>query len=109
MAVAKVPGDADYRQWVGGPDLRQRFGLGEHLDHASVLEPQPVAAAQHRRFLKIEQEFERAYPGHGDAAAVASVEVEHHRVCRSAGPMAGRDDFVSAQHACTFRRGRSRH
>ena len=71
MAVAKMPGDAGQRQWVGGPDLRQRFGLGEHLDHASVLEPQPVAAAQHRRFREIEQEFEPADAGHRDAPAVA--------------------------------------
>ncbi len=103
MAVAKVPGDADQRQRVGGPDLRQRFGLGDHLDHAPVLEPQPVAAAQHGCFREIEQEFEPADPGHGDAPAIALVEVEHHRVGRSARPMAGRDDFVSAQHHCMFR------
>ena len=54
MPVAKMPGDAGHRQCVSGPDLRQRFRLGEHLDHASVFEPQPIAAAQHRRFREIE-------------------------------------------------------
>ena len=54
MAVAEVPGDAGQGQRVGGPDFRQRFGLGDHLNHALVLEPQPVAAAQHRRVRKIE-------------------------------------------------------
>ena len=109
MAVAKVPSDASHRQGVGGPDLRQRFGFSQHLDHASIFEPQPIAAAQHRRFREIEQEFEPPDPGHGDAPAVASVEVQDDRVGRSARPMAGRDDFVSAQHLYTFRLGRPRH
>jgi len=109
MTVAEVPGDAGQGQWVCGPDLRQRFGLGEHFDHASVLEVQPIAAAQHCRFGEVEQEFEPADAGHGDTPAIALVEVEHHRIRRSARPMAGRDDFVSAQHLCTFRLGRPRH
>ena len=45
---------------VSGPDFRQRFGLGDHFHHASVVEPQPVAGAQHRRFGELEQEFEAA-------------------------------------------------
>src|SRR5580704_3790168 len=97
-----MPGEACERDCVGGPDLGHRFGLGDHLDHTSVLEPQTVAAAQHRRFWKIEQEFETADAGHGDAPAVTLVEVEHHTIRRGARPMAGRDDFVSAQHHCTF-------
>jgi hypothetical protein len=108
MAVAKVPGDAGHRQGVGGPDLRQRFGFGQHLDHASIFEPQPIAAAQHRRLREIEQEFEPPDPGHGDAPAVASVEVQDDRVGRSARPMACGYDFVSAQHLYTFRLGRPR-
>jgi hypothetical protein len=106
VTVAEMPGDASERERVGGPDLRQRFGRGDHLDHTSVLEPQPVAAAQHRRLDKIEQEFEPADAGHGDASAIALVEVEHHTIRRSARPMAGRDDFVSAQHRYTFGPGR---
>ncbi len=98
MAVAEVPGDAGQGQRVGGADFRQRFGLGDHLDHAPVLEPQPVAAAQHCRFREVEQEFEPADAGHGDAPAIAGVEVEHDRIRRSARPMPGRNDFVSAQH-----------
>jgi hypothetical protein len=108
VAVAKVPGDAGHRQRVRRPNLRQRFGLGDHFHHASVFEPQPVTATQHGRFREIEQEFEPADPDHGDPPAVAPVEIEHHRVGRSARPMAGRDDFVSAQHLYTFRLGRPR-
>jgi hypothetical protein len=108
MAVAQMPGDAGHRQGVSGPDLRQRFGLGDYLHHPSVLKPQPVAATQLRGFLEIEQEFEPADPRHGDASAIASVEVQYDRVRRSARPMAGRDDFFSAQHLYTFRLGRPR-
>src|SRR6516164_6871368 len=100
MAIAEMPGDADERRRVCGPDLAQRFGLGDHLNHASVLEPQPVPAAQHRRFGKVQQEFEPADAGHGDPPAIALIEIEHHRVGRSAGPMTGRDDLVGAQHHC---------
>ena len=98
MAVAEVPGDAGQGQRIGGPDFRQRFGLGDHLNHAPVLEPQPIAAAQHCRFREVEQEFEPADAGHGDAPAITRVEVEHDRIRRSARPMAGRDDLFSAQH-----------
>jgi hypothetical protein len=98
MAVAEVPGDAGQGQRVGGPNFGQRFGLGHHLNHASVLEPQPVAAAQHCRFREVEQEFEPADAGHGNATAIASIEVQHDRVRRSARPMSGRNDFVSAHH-----------
>jgi hypothetical protein len=103
MPVAKVPGDAGHGQRVRGPDLRQRFGLGQHLDHAAIFESQPIAAAQHRRFREIEQEFEPPDPSHGDAPAVAPVEVQDNRVGRSARPMACGYDFVSAQHLYTFR------
>jgi hypothetical protein len=100
MAVAEVPGDAGQGQRIGGPDFRQRFGIGDHLNHAPVLQAQPVAAAQHCRFGEVEQEFEPADAGHGDAPAIACIEVEHDRIRRSARPMAGRDDFFSAQHHC---------
>ena len=84
MAVAEVPGDASQGQRIGGPDFHQRFGLGDHLDHTPVLEPQPVAAAQHCRVREVEQEFEPADAGHGDAPAIACIEVEHDRIRRNA-------------------------
>ena len=84
MAVAEVPRDAGQRHRVGGPDLGQRFGLGDHFDRASVLQAQPVAAVQHCRFREVEKEFEPADAGHGHAPAIALVEVEHHGVGRNA-------------------------
>jgi hypothetical protein len=98
MAVAEMPGDAGQSERVGSPNLRQRFGGGDDFDNASVLEAQTVAAAQHRGFGEIEQEGKTADAGHGHAPAITVVEIEHHRVRRRAGPLAGGYDFVSAQH-----------
>lgn len=98
MAVAEVPGEPRQRQGIGGPDLSQRFRLGDHFHGSSILELQPIATAQHRRLREVEQEREPSNAGHGHPTAIAFVEIEHHRVGRSAGPMAGRDDFLSAQH-----------
>ena len=102
MAVAEVPGDPGECQRIGCSDLRERLGLGDHFHHAPVLKPQTVAAAQHCRFREVEQEFEPADAGHGDAPAITCVEVEQDRIRRGARPMAGRNDFVSPQHHCTF-------
>jgi hypothetical protein len=93
-----MPSYSRQRERVGGPDLRQRLGRRHHLDNAPVLEAQTVASAQHRGFREVEQEFEAADAGHGEAPAIALVEIEHHRVDRRPGPLAGRDDFISAQH-----------
>src|SRR5271166_664762 len=79
MTIAEMPGDACQRQRVSGPDLRQRLGRRDHLDNASILEPQTVATAQHRGFPEVEQEFEAADAGHDEAPAIALVEIEHHR------------------------------
>jgi len=102
MPVAEMPGDTGKRQGIGGPDLRQRFRLGHHFHHPPVLEPQPVAAAQHRRVRKIEQKFEAADAGHDDSPTIAFFKVEHDRIRWGARPMAGRNDFISAQHQCLF-------
>jgi hypothetical protein len=98
MAVAEMPSDARQRQRVGRTDLRQRLGRRNHFNDAPVLESQTVAAAQHRGFSEVEQEFEAANAGHDEAPAVAFVVIEHHRVGRRARPLAGGDDFVGAQH-----------
>ena len=71
---------------VGGADLGERLGRGDHLDDPAVLEPQPVAAAQHRRLGEVEQEGEAADAGHDEAAAIALVEVEHDAVDRRPRP-----------------------
>jgi hypothetical protein len=108
MAVAEMPGDARQAEPVGGPDLHQRFGRGDDLDYSSVLEAQSVAAAQRRGFREIEQECETADAGHGQPPAIAVVKIEHHRVGRRAGPLAGRYDLVSTQHRRLSKSGRRR-
>ena len=59
---------------------------------------EPVAGAQHHRLGQIEQEAEAAHAGHGDAAAVALVVIEHHGVGRLARPVAGGKNAMSVQH-----------
>ena len=80
VAIAEVPGDARQRGGVGGADFGERLRRGDDLDDAAVLELQSVAGAQHHRFRQIEQEAEAAHAGHGDAAAIALVVIEHHRI-----------------------------
>ncbi len=101
VAIAEVPGDARQRGGVGGADFGERFGRGDDFDDAAVLQLQPVAGAQHHRFGQIEQEAEPAHAGHGDAAAVALVIIEHHRVGGLARPGAGGNDGMSVQHGAS--------
>jgi hypothetical protein len=98
VAIAEMPGDTGEIEPIGSPYLRQGLGRGDDLDNASVFEAQAVAAAQHRCFGEIEQEGKAANAGHGQPSAIAVVKIEHHRVGRRAGPLAGRYNFVSAQH-----------
>jgi hypothetical protein len=56
MPVAEMPSDACQSEPISRPDLSQRLRRGDHLDNASVLEAQSVAAAQHRGFREIKQE-----------------------------------------------------
>ena len=74
------------------------LGRGDDFDDAAVLQFEPVAGAQHHRFGQIEQEAEAAHAGHGDAAPVALVVIEHHRVDGLARPGAGGNDGMSVQH-----------
>jgi hypothetical protein len=98
VSVAEVPGDAHEPERVSGADLRERLGGCKHFDDAAVLEFEPVAAAQHRGFRKIEQEGETADSGHDEAPTIALIEVEHYAVGRLARPGARRNDPVRAQH-----------
>ena len=98
MAVAKMPGDAGERSPVGGPDFRQRLGRRNHFDNSSILDAQTVAAAQHRGFGEVEQEFEPADAGHGYAPPMSLVKIEHHRIGRRTGPLTGGYHFVRTLH-----------
>ena len=82
MAVAEMPADADEVVRIAAADLEQRLGSRDHLDQPSVLQHQRIAAAQRDGMLQVEQEFETARPGHGHAAAVPVVEIEHDRIHR---------------------------
>ena len=54
VAVPEMPGDAHQAERVGGSDFGERLGRGQNFDDAVVLEPEAIAAAQHRRFREIE-------------------------------------------------------
>ena len=98
VPVAEMPGDAHEGERVGGADFGERLGRGQNLDEAAVLEPEAVAAAQHRRLRQVEQEGEPADAGHDEAAAVALVELEHHAVGRLARPRPRGKNLVRPQH-----------
>jgi hypothetical protein len=95
---AEAPGDAHEAARVGCADFGERLWRRDDLDDASVLESQAVAAAQHRGFLKVEQEGEAADSGHDEAPPVALLVPEHDAVGRLARPGARRNDPVRAQH-----------
>src|SRR4051794_25065532 len=56
MTIAEVPGEADQMLRIPALDFDQRFGGGNDLDQAAVVEHQRIAAAQRERLLQIEQE-----------------------------------------------------
>ena len=86
------------RGGVGGADFGERFRRGEDFDDASVFEFQPVARAQSHRLVEVEQEAQAAYAGHRHPTAMALVEFEHDAVGGFAGPVAGGENSVGAQH-----------
>jgi len=49
-----MPGEPRQRRQIVGPDLKQRLGLGHHLDQAAVVEHQRVVGAKPHRLGEIE-------------------------------------------------------
>jgi len=80
MPVAEMPGDPNQMQGISAADLEQRFGGGDHLDQAAVLQHQRIAAAQRDGVFQVEQEFEPARANHRHPPPVPIVEIEHHGV-----------------------------
>ena len=103
VPVAEMPGDAHEGEGVGGADLGERLGRGHNLDDAAVLQPEAVAAAQHRGLRQVEQEGEPADAGHDEAAAVALVELEHHAVGRRRPSSPRGKNLVRPQHRPALR------
>ena len=62
MTVAEMPGDPDQMMRIDAADFRERLGSCDHLDEATVLQYQRIAAAQRDGVFEIEQEFEPARP-----------------------------------------------
>ena len=80
VPVADVPRDAQEPQRVLGPDLEETLRGRLHLDEPSVLELDGVAVGERRRLVEIEQEVEAFIALECDAAAVAALVIEGHRI-----------------------------
>ena len=98
MAVAEMPGDPHHMLRILTADLDQRLRRSDHFDQPAVFQRQGVAAAERHRLLEVEQEVQAARPGHCHAPPVPIVEIENDRVGWALGPVAGRNDFDSADH-----------
>ncbi len=57
--------------------LDQRLGGRHHFDEAPVVEQKRVSTPQRHRIGEVEQELQPSGARHGDAAAMAIVEMEH--------------------------------
>ncbi len=98
MAVAKMPGKPHHLPGINAAKLDQRLGRGDHLDQAAVFKHQGVAAAQRDRLRQIEQEREAAGTGHGHAAPMAVIELQHDSIGRRLTPAVRGLDRRRAQH-----------
>jgi len=103
VPVAEMPGDPEKLVDIIASDLRQRLIRRRDRDPAAILEHERIAVAQARRLLEVEQEGEPSLPAHGDASAVALVEVEHDAVGARARPGPGPLHAYGSQHARPLR------
>jgi hypothetical protein len=98
MPVAEMPGKAQQMLRAFRADLGQRLARAHNFHHAPILELQRVARAQGDRLRQIEQEIQAAHAFHGEAAAMAIIEIEHHGIGGIAAPISPGDDFRGADH-----------
>jgi hypothetical protein len=64
VAIADLPGKRQQMPAVLAPDLEQRFGSGNYLDNAPIVQHQAIAMAQQSRFCKVEQEIDAIVGNH---------------------------------------------
>lgn len=98
MPVAEMPGEAQQMLRAFRADLGQRLARAQDFHQAPILELQRVARAQGDRLRQIEQEIQAAHAFHGEAAAMAIIEIEHHGIGGIAAPISPGDDFRGADH-----------
>ena len=77
MAVAEMPGDPDQIMRIRPSDFDQQLRRRHHLDQATILEHQGVAAAQRDRVFEIKQKRKSARTGHRHPPPVPVVEIKH--------------------------------
>jgi hypothetical protein len=98
-----MPGDTNEMLRILAADFKKRLRRRDHLDQPAILEHQRIAAAQGRRILEIEQEFEAAGARHRHSAPVAVVEVENDGVRRRLAPAMMLRNLDRANHSRTSR------
>jgi hypothetical protein len=99
VAISEMPGDANQMLRVSTADFHERLGRRNHLDQATVLEHQSIAAAQRHCALEIEQEFKPARACHRHPSPVTIVEVQYDGIGRSFAPVMMRLDLRRADHS----------
>ena len=98
VPIAEMPRDAHRQRRIRAADFRQRLRRCDDFDDAPVFKHDRVAASEHHGVRQIEEEFQTAHPGHGDAAAMALLGIEHDRIGGLAAPGAGGFDVMGGQH-----------
>jgi hypothetical protein len=92
MPVAEMPGEAQEMLRAFGADFRQRLARPHHFHHAAVFQLQGIARAQGHRLGQVEQDIQSAHGFQREAAAMAIIEIEHHRIGRFPAPISPGDD-----------------
>lgn len=114
VAITEVPGDAGEAQRLGDGEAGEALGFGDDADEAAVVEFEAVAIGERRGVGEIEQEGEAADGRHGEASAVAVVEIEDHLVigvgdgnrALAGGNGAQHGGLGSGEASCLIRRSR---
>ena len=97
VSVAYVPGEPYERRGVCCGDLHQLLRGGFHTDYPAVLQPQPVARAQHCRPREIQQKSRSATCDIAKSSAVSFVVGQYEVVDRRRPePLSMRQDFDGA-------------
>jgi hypothetical protein len=99
VTVADLIRNPHQAKGILGLDLQERLGRGLDSDEASILELHGIAILQHRGLVEIQKEIEPALAFEHDAAALATLMVEGHRIGDTIRPDGGlADDGSGTKH-----------
>ena len=91
MPISQMPGKAHKLIGILVPDFDNRLRSGLHLQPSPIVKLQAVSIGYRSRFRKVEKESFELIRHQANAPAMASIEIERERACRSfLRPMSGR-------------------